>query len=68
MANFRLSRRTVLRGVLGAAGVAIGLPVLEMMLNARHARKIQVINGLKPGNITRALRGEHVGTIIYAGG
>jgi molybdenum storage protein len=42
--------------------------VLEMMLNARHARKIQVINGLKPGNITRALRGEHVGTIIYAGG
>ena len=34
MANFRLSRRTVLRGVLGAAGVAIGLPVLEMMLNS----------------------------------
>ena len=34
MANFRLSRRTVLRGVLGAAGVAVGLPVLEIMLNS----------------------------------
>jgi molybdenum storage protein len=24
-----------------------------------------VINGMVPGNITRALNGEHVGTIIY---
>ncbi|HXF83533.1 MAG TPA: uridine kinase [bacterium] len=39
--------------------------VVEMMLSARFARQIQVINGLKPGNITRALAGEHVGTIIY---
>jgi molybdenum storage protein len=29
-------------------------------------RKIQIINGLKKGNITKALNGEHVGTIIYA--
>lgn len=40
--------------------------VIELMPRARHARRIQVINGLKPGNITRALRGEHVGTIITA--
>jgi len=40
--------------------------VLENMVNARHMRKIQIINGLKKGNITRALAGEHVGTIIYA--
>jgi molybdenum storage protein len=39
--------------------------VIEMMLTARFARQIQIINGLKPGNITRALNGEHVGTIIY---
>jgi len=27
--------------------------------------KVQIINGMEPGNITRALNGEHVGTIIY---
>jgi isopentenyl phosphate kinase len=25
-----------------------------------------VINGLEPGNLTRALDGEHVGTVIHA--
>jgi molybdenum storage protein len=29
-------------------------------------KTIQIINGLKPGNLTRALDGEHVGTIIHA--
>jgi molybdenum storage protein len=41
-------------------------PLLELMRNARNATSIQVINGLKPGLITRALAGEHVGTIISA--
>jgi molybdenum storage protein len=41
-------------------------PVLELMRNARHARTIQIINGLKPGLIRRALAGEHVGTIVTA--
>jgi molybdenum storage protein len=41
-------------------------PVLELMARARFVREIQVINGLKPGLITRALQGEHVGTIITA--
>ena len=40
--------------------------VLHNMLHAQHVRRIQVINGLKPGNITRALDGEQVGTIIRA--
>jgi molybdenum storage protein len=40
--------------------------VLENMQRAAHIREIQVINGLVPGNLTRALAGEHVGTIIYA--
>ena len=40
--------------------------VLEMMENAEHQKSIQVINGLKPGNLTKALNGEEVGTIIYA--
>jgi molybdenum storage protein len=39
-------------------------PLLELMRNARHVKTVQVINGLKPGLIARALAGEHVGTII----
>jgi molybdenum storage protein len=38
--------------------------VLENMVNAAHVREIQLINGLVPGNLTRTLAGEHVGTII----
>jgi molybdenum storage protein len=40
--------------------------VLELMENARHVRQIQIINGLERGLLTRALDGEHVGTIIRA--
>ncbi len=39
-------------------------PLLELMRNARHATSIQIVNGLKPGLMTRALAGEHVGTVI----
>jgi molybdenum storage protein len=40
--------------------------VPALMKNAEHSRSIQIINGLKPGTLTRALDGEHVGTIITA--
>jgi len=36
------------------------------MKNARNRRSVQVINGLKKGNLTRALNGEPVGTTITA--
>jgi molybdenum storage protein len=39
--------------------------VLDLMLHARHIREIQFVNGLKPGQLTAALDGEPVGTIIY---
>lgn len=38
--------------------------VLELMANAKHVKEIQIVNGLTPGNVTKALDGEHVGTII----
>jgi molybdenum storage protein len=41
-------------------------PVLDLLKSARHIRQVQVVNGLVPGNLTRALAGEHVGTIITA--
>lgn len=41
-------------------------PMLDLLKEARHIRQVQVVNGLVPGNLTRALAGEHVGTIITA--
>ena len=41
-------------------------PLLELMRHAPFVRSIQVINGLAPGLISRALAGEHVGTLISA--
>ncbi|MEX0964105.1 MAG: uridine kinase [Pseudohongiellaceae bacterium] len=46
--------------------VVVERAVLDFMENARHRRSIQIINGLEPGNLTRALNGEEVGTIIHA--
>ena len=40
--------------------------VLEYMVRARHVREIRVINGLRKGNITAALAGENIGTVIRA--
>jgi molybdenum storage protein len=40
--------------------------VLDLMANAKHVKEIQIVNGLTPGNITKALAGEHVGTIVFA--
>ena len=39
--------------------------MIEVMTNARHLSHVQMINGLIPGRLTEALRGEHVGTIIH---
>src|SRR5271154_7042501 len=41
--------------------------LLDIMANARHLERVQVVNGLVPGRLTAALRGEHVGTIIKTG-
>ncbi|MGC2108892.1 MAG: uridine kinase [Candidatus Korobacteraceae bacterium] len=38
--------------------------VLELMKHAKLARSIQLINGLVPGNLTRALSGDAVGSVI----
>lgn len=53
------------------AGFAGTLPfdraLVEIMANARHLEKVQIVNGLVPGRLTAALRGEHVGTVIHTG-
>jgi molybdenum storage protein len=40
-------------------------PCLEILRNSQVVNQIQIINGMEDGNITRALNGENVGTIIY---
>ena len=40
-------------------------PCLEILQNSQVITQIYIINGLEKGNITRALQGENVGTIIY---
>jgi molybdenum storage protein len=41
--------------------------LVEVMATARHIERVQVVNGLVPGRLTAALRGEHVGTIVRTG-
>ncbi|WP_315744449.1 MULTISPECIES: uridine kinase [unclassified Bradyrhizobium] len=50
----------------GLADSVLEFPMLDLLEQARHVRQVQVVNGLVPGNLTRALAGEHVGTIITA--
>ena len=40
-------------------------PCLEILQNSEVLTSVQVFDGTQEGNLTRALRGEHVGTIIY---
>jgi molybdenum storage protein len=59
---------------IGAAElIAMKLPtlpiepvVLELLTRARLVKSVRIVNGLVPGNLTRALNGEAVGTLIHA--
>ena len=39
--------------------------LIEMLARSRHVKKIHIVNGLKRGNILKALDGNNAGTIIY---
>jgi len=49
----------------GQDDLVIERPCLEIIENSEVIEYVQIINGLVPGNISKALGGEHVGTIIY---
>ena len=40
--------------------------VLDLLTRAKLAKSIRIVNGLVPGNLTRALAGEAVGTLVEA--
>lgn len=64
----QLIRETTCAELAGYTGTLPFDPaMLEVMANARHLEHVQIVNGLVPGRLTAALRGEHVGTVIHSG-
>ena len=64
----QLLRETDLAGLAKLQGtLPFDRALLEVMATARHIERVQVVNGLVPGRLTAALRGQHVGSIIHAG-
>ncbi|WP_226362675.1 molybdenum storage protein subunit alpha [Pseudonocardia sp. ICBG1142] len=64
---------TVLRTATAAdllADPARPLPIdreaLRTLQRARHVRSVQIVNGTVAGTVTKALAGEHVGTVVSA--
>jgi molybdenum storage protein len=58
--------RTTLEQMLAAMpeDLILDKALFSAWRTARHVRKVQIVNGLKRGELTRALAGEEVGTII----
>jgi molybdenum storage protein len=64
----RLIRDTSAADLAARAGtLPVDRTLLDVMATARHLRHVQIVNGLVPGRLTAALRGEHVGTILRTG-
>lgn len=65
-ADAKLIRRTTL-GALSADPPHESILDRQLFLawrTARHVRRVQIVNGLRSGELTRALAGEDVGTVI----
>jgi molybdenum storage protein len=65
-------RATLIPRIQAGDLIARNMPTLpiervvpELLLRARLATEIQIINGLVPGNLTRALEGASLGTMIH---
>ena len=50
----------------GLPDVVVERVVVEYLPRAQWCKELQIVNGLKPGNVLAALKGEDVGTIISA--
>jgi molybdenum storage protein len=59
----RIGARELLKRDL--ADLVVERIVIEYLTRSRFCTELQIINGTKPGNITRALEGEDIGTIIH---
>lgn len=50
---------------LNLKDLAVERSMLKMMVSARFTKKVQIINGHVKGNLTRAVGGEEIGSLIY---
>jgi molybdenum storage protein len=67
-ATAQLIRETSVADLAARSGtLPVDRTLLEVMATARHLQRVQIVNGLVRGRLTAALRGEHVGTIIWTG-
>ena len=44
--------------------LCLDLQLFSTWKDARHVKRVQIVNGLRRGELTRALAGEDVGTVI----
>jgi molybdenum storage protein len=65
----RLIRRIEVAELLSDRPVTLPFDdlVLQLLPHARHCREVQIVNGTEPGELTKALAGEDVGTGIVGG-
>jgi molybdenum storage protein len=68
-ADAKQIKRITLGGLFAAMpdDLPIDRQLLDAWRTARHVERIQIVNGLERGQLTRALAGEDVGTIIERG-
>jgi molybdenum storage protein len=59
----RIGARELLKA--GLPDMVLETVVIEYLTRAKSCHELQIVNGMVKGNITRALAGEDVGTIIY---
>ena len=69
-ADAKLIKRTTLRELLAnmPEELILDRQLFDTWRHARHIQQIQIVNGLKAGELTRALAGEDVGTVIVKEG
>ena len=65
-ADAKRIERTTLRELEEAmpSELILDRELFDVWKTARHVREVQIINGLHPDNLIRALAGEAVGTLI----
>lgn len=62
----RLIKKIALSNLLAdlPSELCVDKQLLEAWKNARHVERVQIVNGLRRGELSRALAGEDVGTVI----
>ncbi|HLX25200.1 MAG TPA: uridine kinase [Usitatibacter sp.] len=68
-ADAKLIRHTTLEAIWNdmPGDLILDRKLFEVWRSARHVERVQIVNGLKPGELTRALAGEPAGTVIERG-